>query len=90
MNALLAPRQRIIWITWLIAALLFLAVGNGLIYGLIVLVLWPLLIPVGSFYNNLQSGEINLPWAAIAGFGQTRRTDMNLIPSSSGARQKPS
>ena len=46
----------------------------GLVYGIAyacvnnVLVLWPLLIPVGSFYNNLQSGEINLPWAAIAGF----------------------
>jgi uncharacterized protein len=34
MNALLAPRRRIIWVTWLIAALLFLAIGNGLIYGL--------------------------------------------------------
>jgi uncharacterized protein len=46
----------------------------GLVYGIAyacvnnVLVLWPLLIPVGSFYNNLQSGEIDLPWAAIAGF----------------------
>jgi uncharacterized protein len=27
-----------------------------------VLVLWPLLIPLGSFYNSLQSGEIDLPW----------------------------
>jgi membrane protease YdiL (CAAX protease family) len=48
--------------------------GLGLVYGIAyacvnnVLVLWPLLIPVGSFYNNLQSGEIDLPWAAIAGF----------------------
>jgi hypothetical protein len=33
-----------------------------------VLVLWPLLIPIGSFFNNLQSGNIDLPWAAIAGF----------------------
>jgi hypothetical protein len=33
-----------------------------------VLVLWPLLIPLGSFYNSLQSGEIDLPWASIAGF----------------------
>jgi uncharacterized protein len=46
----------------------------GLVYGIAyacvnnVLVLWPLLIPVGSFYNNLQSSEISLPWAAIAGF----------------------
>jgi membrane protease YdiL (CAAX protease family) len=46
----------------------------GLVYGIAyacvnnVAVLWPLLIPVGSFYNSLQSGEIDLPWAAIAGF----------------------
>jgi len=46
----------------------------GLVYGIAyacvnnVLVLWPVLIPLGSFYNNLQSGEISLPWAAIAGF----------------------
>ena len=36
MNALLAPRRRIIWVTWLIAALLFLAIGNGLVYGLMI------------------------------------------------------
>jgi membrane protease YdiL (CAAX protease family) len=48
--------------------------GLGLLYGIAylcvnnVLVLWPLLIPIGSFFNNLQSGNIDLPWAAIAGF----------------------
>ena len=48
--------------------------GLGLVYGIAyacvsnVLVLWPVLIPIGSFYNNLQSGSIELPWAAIAGF----------------------
>jgi membrane protease YdiL (CAAX protease family) len=48
--------------------------GLGLVYGIAyacvnnVLVLWPVLIPLGSFYNNLQSGGIDLPWAAIAGF----------------------
>ena len=36
MNALLSPHRRIIWVVWLVAAVLFLAVGNGLIYGLIV------------------------------------------------------
>jgi membrane protease YdiL (CAAX protease family) len=36
MNALLAPHRRIIWVTWLIAALLFLPIGNGLVYGLTV------------------------------------------------------
>jgi uncharacterized protein len=35
-NALLSPHRRIIWVAWLVAALLFLAVGNGLIYGLLV------------------------------------------------------
>jgi membrane protease YdiL (CAAX protease family) len=46
----------------------------GLVYGVAyacvnnVLVLWPVLIPLGSFYNNLRSGGIELPWAAIAGF----------------------
>jgi membrane protease YdiL (CAAX protease family) len=48
--------------------------GLGLVYSIAyacvknVLVLWPVLIPIGSFYNNLQSGGIDLPWAAIAGF----------------------
>jgi len=32
------------------------------------LVLWPLLTPLGSFFNNLNSGEIQLPWEAILGF----------------------
>jgi hypothetical protein len=35
-NSLLAPHRPIVWITWLIAALLFLPVGDDLIYGLIV------------------------------------------------------
>jgi membrane protease YdiL (CAAX protease family) len=48
--------------------------GLGLVYGIAyacvnnVLVLWPVLIPLGSFYNNLHSGGFELPWAAIAGF----------------------
>ena len=48
--------------------------GLGLVYGIAylcvnsVLVLWPVLIPIGSFFNNLRSGNIDLPWAAIAGF----------------------
>jgi uncharacterized protein len=47
--------------------------GLGLVYSIAyacvnnVLVLWPVLIPLGSFYNNLQSGGFELPWAAIAG-----------------------
>lgn len=48
--------------------------GLGLVYGIAymcvnnVLVLWPVLIPLGSFFNNLRSGTIDLPWAAIFGF----------------------
>ena len=33
-----------------------------------VLVLWPLLTPLGAFFNNLEPGDIELPWALIAGF----------------------
>jgi uncharacterized protein len=33
-----------------------------------ILVLWPLLTPIGSFFNNLEGGDIALPWAPIAGF----------------------
>jgi membrane protease YdiL (CAAX protease family) len=46
----------------------------GMVYGIAyacvnnVLVLWPVLIPLGSFFNNLQSGGFELPWLSIAGF----------------------
>jgi membrane protease YdiL (CAAX protease family) len=49
-------------------------VGLGVVYAVVfrlvpnVLVLWPLLTPVGSFFNNLEAGDIELPWASIAGF----------------------
>ncbi len=55
------------------AEMLFLF-GLGVVYGVAfavvhnVAVLWPLLIPLGSFYNNLESGDITMPWAAILGF----------------------
>jgi hypothetical protein len=48
--------------------------GLGVVYGVAyatvpsVLVLWPLLIPMGSFFNNLQSGGFELPWASLLGF----------------------
>ena len=48
--------------------------GLGVVYAVAfalvrnVLVLWPLLTPLGSFFNNLNSGEIQLPWEAILGF----------------------
>jgi membrane protease YdiL (CAAX protease family) len=51
--------------------------GLGVVYAIAyrltenVLVLWPLLIPMGSFYAQLDSGDLvgELPWASIAGFG---------------------
>jgi membrane protease YdiL (CAAX protease family) len=55
------------------AEMLFLF-GLGVVYGVAfatvrnIAVLWPLLIPLGSFYNNLQSSDIRMPWAAILGF----------------------
>ena len=48
--------------------------GLGVIYAVafrlvrILLVLWPLLTPLGAFFNNLEAGDIELPWASIAGF----------------------
>jgi membrane protease YdiL (CAAX protease family) len=51
--------------------------GLGVVYAVAyrltenVLVLWPLLTPLGSFFSQLQAGELSgqLPWASIAGFG---------------------
>ena len=48
--------------------------GLGVVYAVIfalarnVLVLWPLLTPLGSFFNAVDTGDIDLPWASIAGF----------------------
>jgi uncharacterized protein len=48
--------------------------GLGVIYAVAyrlvgnVLVLWPLLTPMGAFFNALDAGDITLPWASIAGF----------------------
>jgi membrane protease YdiL (CAAX protease family) len=48
--------------------------GLGVVYAVAfalvrnVLVLWPLLTPLGSFFNNLSTGDIELPWEAILGF----------------------
>jgi len=53
--------------------MLFLA-GLGVVYAVAfslarnLLVLWPLLTPLGSFYANVEAGDIELPWASIAGF----------------------
>jgi membrane protease YdiL (CAAX protease family) len=48
--------------------------GLGIVYAASfrltsnILVLWPLLTPLGAFFNNLQAGDIQLPWEAILGF----------------------
>ena len=48
--------------------------GLGVVYAVAfaiprnVFVLWPLLTPLGSFYNSVATGDIDLPWASILGF----------------------
>ncbi len=48
--------------------------GLGVVYAIAyritsnILLLWPLLTPLGAFFNNLQGGDIQLPWASILGF----------------------
>lgn len=48
--------------------------GLGVLYAIAfrlvsnIWVLWPLLTPLGGFYNNVEAGDIELPWASIAGF----------------------
>jgi uncharacterized protein len=48
--------------------------GLGILYAIIyrlttnILILWPLLTPLGAFFNNLNSGDIELPWASLLGF----------------------
>jgi uncharacterized protein len=32
------------------------------------LILWPLLTPMGAFFNNLSNGDIDLPWTSLLGF----------------------
>jgi membrane protease YdiL (CAAX protease family) len=48
--------------------------GLGVVYAVTfritsnILVIWPLLTPLGAFFNNLQAGDITLPWESILGF----------------------
>jgi membrane protease YdiL (CAAX protease family) len=48
--------------------------GLGVVYAITfrmtrnILILWPILTPMGALFNNLESGDIDLPWASIAGF----------------------
>jgi hypothetical protein len=48
--------------------------GLGVVYAIIyrlttnILILWPLLTPLGAFFNNLNTAEFELPWESILGF----------------------
>lgn len=48
--------------------------GLGVVYAIAyaiprnVLVLWPLLTPLGSFFNTVDAGEIEMPWMSMLGF----------------------
>ena len=48
--------------------------GLGVVYAIVyrlttnLLILWPLLTPLGAFFNNIQAGVIELPWESILGF----------------------
>jgi uncharacterized protein len=50
--------------------------GLGVVYAIAyrlvgnILVLWPLLTPLGALFNSLEGGDIALPWASIAGFAE--------------------
>lgn len=56
-----------LWTQWFLT-------GLGVVYAVAfrlvgsILVLWPLLTPLGSFFNQLQASDIELPWTSIAGF----------------------
>jgi CAAX protease family protein len=48
--------------------------GLGVVYAIAfaiprnVLVLWPLLTPLGSFFNTVDAGDIEMPWMSMLGF----------------------
>jgi hypothetical protein len=53
-----------------------------------ILVLWPLLTPLGSFFNSLSSGDISLPWIAMLGFGEVLAA-MAVVIWLAGRRRGP-
>jgi uncharacterized protein len=58
----------------IVYALAYLTVGN-------VLVLWPLLTPLGNLYAQLESGELigRLPWAALLGFADVMAVMATIV-----------
>jgi membrane protease YdiL (CAAX protease family) len=59
--------------------------GLGIVYAIAyeltwnLLVLWPLLTPLGSFYANVDAGDIELPWASILGFADVAAVMITVI-----------
>jgi hypothetical protein len=54
-------RRSLVALEFLVYAIAFQLTGN-------LLVLWPLLTPLGSFFAKLDAGDIELSWAYILGF----------------------
>jgi len=52
--------------------LFWLGIGFAVVFRLTrnILILWPFIIPVGSFFNNLRAGDIELPMISMLGFGE--------------------
>ena len=59
--------------------------GLGVVYAIAyqltnnLLVLWPLLTPLGSFYAQVDARDIDLPWASILGFLDVAAVMMTVI-----------
>jgi membrane protease YdiL (CAAX protease family) len=60
-------------------------IGLGVVYAVAfalarsVLVLWPLLTPLGSLFAQLEAGDIELPWASILGFADVLAVIVTVI-----------
>jgi membrane protease YdiL (CAAX protease family) len=59
--------------------------GLGVVYAIAyeltsnLLVVWPLLTPLGSFFANVDAGDIELPWASILGFADVAALMVTVI-----------
>ena len=67
------------------AAEMVFLLGLGVVYTVAyrivrnLLVLWPLLTPMGAFFANVSEGEIKMPWLAIAGFADVLAVMVTVI-----------
>lgn len=70
--------------------------GLGVVYAIAyrlvqnIFVLWPLLTPVGAWFNNLEAGDIVLPWASIAGFANILAAMAVIIWLAARHKSRPS